>query len=1290
MRNNRLKLLVIGNNQDNIEAIKSLNVETLPEFHLIQALSGEQGLELAQREDPDVILLDIALPKRESYEICRQLKADHGLKSIPVVFLTASETDTASLAKAAEVGADTFLRLPLDAISFKVQMRTLAKLKATNFAQHSGPENPILNELNTEITRQIQVGIIVYGLDHRYRVWNPFMEKLSGFRAEDVLGKRPSDVFPFMEAHDLTARINQALSGIPNEPIEFPFAIQETGHSGWALDSNSPLYNAKGEVIAAVATVRDITTRKLAEEAAVAAKDFLDNIINNMGQPVFVKDDQHRFLLANDAFCNLFGLNRNQIIGKTLAEDVSPDELEHFLKIDNEVLLNGKKSVVEESLTLRGHLQGLFLTTKTRYINKNGKKFLIGVIQDITERKEMENELRRSSLLLENSQAIAEVGGWELDLTTHQLFWTAETYRIHDTSPAEFNPTVDAGVDCYSDESRPILVAALQAAIEKGEGYDLTLELLTTKGRRIDVRTTCVVTCEQGRPVKLTGSFRDVTELLQAEADLRAKDIQFKKLSDNIPDLIFEFTRRSDGSYFVPFASKGIEKIFGCTPEEVKDDFTPIAKVIHPEDSARVIDEIEASAKHLTDFICEFRVHIPGRDIQWILSRSKPEKLTDGSITWFGFNVDITQQKRTEQELKEYQQKLKELVDLKTDELQTSERHFRHLVEGVKQDYFFFTIGPEGVLTYLSPSAETFFGQSMATLLGKSGNELLNLENNGPLYQQAFKGMNVDTQNPPPFEIDLTLREKKQYLEISEHITRNEMDAVIAEEGVIKDITRQKKVEQELREAIESAKIASQAKSMFLANMSHEIRTPMNAILGFSELMQEQSKEPRFQKYLEAINSSGKALLRIINEILDIAKIESGKLTLNPEPVNLLHIIDEIKVLLERSFVQKGLQFYVETSAELPVYLELDALRLRQVLLNLLGNALKFTSVGEVILKLDFVPQNADGGCLTLTVQDTGIGISEEKQKRIFKAFEQVIDPMHPFSSGTGLGLAITQSLVDLMGGELQMRSLVGQGTCFTVVLPDVHLAASLAAEPIQAPIDPNRFLPAQLLIADDVPENLFLLEEMLESSVFKVIQAHNGLEACEIAQMVRPDLILMDIKMPVMDGVQALKQLKSQAETQAIPVVALTAYSLKQDQESLLKKGFDAFLSKPVQKSDLLRCLKDFLPIRETVSERDTAETVFSEVPLTVEEWTQLQKLLYEQWLPRWKTIKDSIVINDLESFATELMALAKDYRLIELQNFTQRLLIQIGQFAFEQSQETLSHFPDLVASIFADKTPV
>ncbi|MBT9546749.1 MAG: response regulator [Candidatus Sericytochromatia bacterium] len=1160
MRNNRLKLLVVGNNQDNLETLKSLIDETLPELHLINALSGEEGLDQAWIEAPDVILLDMAQPEMESYEICRKLKADQRLKSIPVVFLTTTETDQTSLAKAADLGADAFLRLPLDAISLKIQMNAMARLKIAN----------------------------------------------------------------------------------------------------------------------------------LAEGTTGANNDFLVDIIESLGQPVFVKDHQHRFLFVNAAFCDLFGLNRNQIIGKTLTEEVSPDEREFFLNIDNEVLLNGRKSVVEESLTLRGYLQGLFLTTKTRYINKNGEKFLIGVIQDITERKAIENELHRSSLLLENSQAIAKVGGWELDFTTNQLFWTAETYRIFDTSPDEFNPTADVSFNYFLPESRRIFSAVLQAAIEHGEGFDLNLEVLTAKNRRIDVRMTCVVTFEQGRPAKLTGSFQDITQQKRAEAELHSKDIQFRKLSDNIPDMIYQFTRRPDGTYCVPIASKGIENIFGCTPEDVKADFAAIAKVLHPEDSARVIHEIEASAKHLSDFMCEFRVHIPGREIQWILSRSKPEKLPDGSITWFGFNVDITKQKLIEQKLQEYQQKLEQVIDVKTDELQTSERHFRHLVEGVKQDYFFFTIGPEGVLTYLSPSAETFFGQSMDTLLGKSGNELLHLENVGPLYQHAFKGMNIDDQNPPPFEIDLTLREKKQYLEISEHITRNEMNTVIAEEGVIKDITRQKRVEQDLREAIESAKIASQAKSMFLANMSHEIRTPMNAILGFSELMQEQSKEPRFQKYLEAINSSGKALLRIINEILDIAKIESGKLTLNPEPVNLCHIIDEIKVLLERSFVQKGLHFHVETSAELPAYLELDALRLRQVLLNLLGNALKFTFEGEVSLKLDFVPQNADGGCLTLTVQDTGVGISEENQKRIFKAFEQVIDPMHPFSSGTGLGLAITQSLVDLMGGKLQMRSIVGQGTCFTVVLPEVQLAAFVAAEPIQAPMDLSLFQAAQVLIADDVPDNLLLLESLLESSPLKLMVAHNGREACEIAQTMHPDLILMDIKMPEMDGVQALQQLKSQAETQSIPVVALTAYSLKQDQESLLKKGFDAFLSKPVQKSDLLRCLKNFLPSRERASETTPTDSVFSEVPLTVEAKTQLQKRLYEQWLPRWETIKDSIVINDLESFATELQELAKAYQSVELQKFTQRLLMQIGQFAFERSQETLSHFPDLVASIFVDQVPV
>jgi len=491
MINNRLKLLLVGNHRDHLEPLKSLLFDTLPEHHLCIASNAEQGLALAQIEDPDLIIVDVALPEMEAFKICQKLKADQGFMSIPVVFLTAPETDQTSLAKAFDAGADALLCLPIDPFSFKTQVRAMARLKAAN----------------------------------------------------------------------------------------------------------------------------------LKADAAVAAKDFLANIINNMGQPVFVKDEQHRFLLVNDAFCTLFDLNREQIIGKTLAENVPLNEHERITKIDKKVLSDGKMSIVEESLTVHEHVSMLFLTTKTRYINKNGEKFLVVVVQDITQQK-------------------------------------------------------------------------------------------------------------------------------KAEAESHSKDIQFKKLSDNIPDLIFQFTRRLDGSYCVPIASKGIENIFGCTPEDVKEDFTAIAQVLHPDDSARVINEIEYSAKHLTYFICEFRVQIPGRDIQWILSRSKPEKLPDGSITWFGFNVDITKQKFTEQKLQEYQQRLEQVIDLKTDELQTSERHFRHLVEGVKQDYFFFTIGPEGVLTYLSPSAETFFGQDMDKLLGKSGNELLHLENEGPLYHGD---LGVGEQDPPPF-----------------------------------------------------------------------------------------------------------------------------------------------------------------------------------------------------------------------------------------------------------------------------------------------------------------------------------------------------------------------------------------------------------------------------------------------------------------------------------------------------------------------------------------------------------
>ncbi|WP_338356098.1 PAS domain S-box protein [Yeosuana marina] len=327
----------------------------------------------------------------------------------------------------------------------------------------------------------------------------------------------------------------------------------KNGHWVDILSRAEAVFDADGKAIRMVGTHVDISKQKkleqqllLSKEKAEESKTYLDNIINKIGDPIFVKDEHSSLLLVNEAFCNMFGLNKDEIIGKTLAEDVSSEERESFLKIDKQVFSNGVENINEESLTVRGGETRTIATHKTRFLDSNGKKYLIGVIRDITDIKKTQLELlkakekaeeselnlqqinssyKRSNQLLEASQSIAKVGGWELNLLTNKLYWTGETYRIHDTSPEEFNPTVEAGIGYFLPESKQIISNALELAITQGKNYDLQLETYTTKGRKINVRTTADVTIVDGKPTKLTGIFQDITEIKKIElALIQAKE----------------------------------------------------------------------------------------------------------------------------------------------------------------------------------------------------------------------------------------------------------------------------------------------------------------------------------------------------------------------------------------------------------------------------------------------------------------------------------------------------------------------------------------------------------------------------------------------------------------------------------------------------------------------------------------------------------------------------------------------------------------------------------------------
>lgn len=644
-------------------------------------------------------------------------------------------------------------------------------------------------------------------------------------------------------------------------------------------------------------------------------------------------------------------------------------------------------------------------------------------------------------------------------------------------------------------------------------------------------------------------------------------------------------------------------------------------------------------------------------------------------------------------------------LEVRNNELIESQHRFREVIEQSVDALFIF--GSDGGLVDVNHKACESLQLARENLLQLKVHEFDCQYNTADALQKLLKqlsaegGLSVETEyrksngEVTPVEVNygyLNIEGEKLVLASARDITDRKLAQQKLEqandllEAKVSERTRTlKNVNMALSEAKEKAEAANQAKSLFLANMSHEIRTPMNAVIGFTDVLANSGLNEQQMGYVKSIQSGSRNLLSLINDILDLSKIEAGKMKIDVDKVYVSQLLHDLKDVYQISAQEKGLQLELQIDDTVPEVVYSDELRLRQILFNLVNNAVKFTHQGKITIACSYAPEQADDlfSSLKISVTDTGIGIDEEHQETIFDIFVQQDNQSTREFGGAGLGLAISSRLAEKLDAKLTVSSSKGEGSCFELILktPEVIIADDSRCH--EKSVKQLRFKPARLLIVDDLDVNRTLIAEYLASQPFEILHAANGEEAVRQARQEKPDLILMDVRMPVMNGIEATRIIKADTDISSIPVIAVTA-SVVEDKRADKKRGvFDFVLYKPLSSQKLMQALSHFLQVdtvtRFTKNDAPQDDPLQAELAAADHAFTE-QLLEYEAVIEKTRSHGN---FASMDALLSDLCALEKAYQLPQFRSAISSLRKANQVFDVEESQKLLAALLSAIQSL-------
>jgi two-component system sensor histidine kinase/response regulator len=987
--------------------------------------------------------------------------------------------------------------------------------------------------------------IFLHDADGRPSYVSPACRRILGYEPEELAILPPE---AFVHPDDAAGIAGKYFEISPEHP-EFSSTHRlrrKDGEYIWVEAIFRLIPGAVGAGGGIIATTRDITARRLAEETLRESEARFRGQFDTAAHGIALVSPDGRWLRANPALCRMIGYSESELLGSDFQTVTHPDDLDADLAQVKAVLAGDIHTYQMEKRYLHkdGHVIWVLLSVSLVRSTEGRPIYFVSQIQDITDRKRAEEALR------ENESRYRTLADNATDLITLQDLELRPLY----VSPASrrmlgYDPEKVMGLTAenlmHPDDAAPFVDACRSLSEDAPRAWSVH-RLRRHDGSYVWVEASLQrIPPDEDEPARILTVVRDITERKlaeQATEDLR------RLLSDAI-EAMQDGIAVYDADDRLALFNSALRK----HRVEDQDVFT-VGRAY--EDIVRVYwTALRGDRGDFEDYVKRglerhqrgdgYPWEVQDKDGNWLLTRHF--RTRDGGI--LTVSTDITALKKAEAEALRAQELVSDAIEAMQDAISLYDAGDR-LVLANK------------ALLQRSPRFAEFLrdGTTFEGIVrGFWGTELAAPDS------QAFEGFiarriaHFRAGDGSPFETENS--EGEWYA--TRHFRTSDGGAI----SVSANVTVAKKVSDEIEAARDAAEAANQAKSAFLASMSHEIRTPMNGVLGFADLLLETDLSALQRRHLRGIQEAGKSLLALINDILDLSKIEAGKLEVERVPMSPDAIVDGAVSILRSQFAAKAIDLRFEHASDVPVWIEGDPTRVRQILLNLMSNALKFTDRGHVTVRSSF-ERGDSGDRLRFEVEDTGIGIPADRQHLLFRDFSQIDRSTTRRFGGTGLGLAICKRLAGAMGGEIGVISDSGAGSTFWFTVAGARTAAPEAVEPI--PVG-DSYLPARVLVAEDLPMNQLVIEGYLRRTGNEVVFAANGREAIAALKADRFDLVLMDVEMPEMDGIAATRAIRgSDGPMRDVPIVALTANALLEDAALCKAAGMNDFLSKPIDRSAL------------------------------------------------------------------------------------------------------------------------